>query len=557
MLWLSVAAAATLKVPEDYPTIQEAIDAAESGDFVEVYEGSYAEDLVVDIDIEIGADGGQVEIVGTHVVDEDLRISGIDFTGDGENPCFQVTAEAFEISMSKIIGCDGAIVATGTDLSLRGIAFSGNGAHNGPGVLDLVDGTLYLLDSEISGNGTTYGNAGAIEVTGDVEVDDCLFSGNSGYNGAGALQVTGDVLITESTFSGDTTTYGAGGALYAAGGTVLIEDSGFRSHSAHNGGGAIATRGADVELVGVTFEDTRTTYGHGGALDASGGNFVRLEDVVVDRASAQDNGGLIFANATSVEVLDSRFEGGQTTYGPGGGLALTATSVELTRIWIEGCDSGNYGGGLYSDADNTVLQNAVLMSNTASAGGGAWIAGDRAEVYNNDFLGNLANSAPDGAAMSTDYAEFVNNIVSGSSQTLPAIGTGSVLSEHNAWFDNNEAGSLTHEMDVMEDCEFVAFPDDLHLAEGSPCIDAGSPAVQDPDGSPSDIGAFGGPNAPWDGPIDTGLNEDSGDAGADTGLDGSGTDRGTGVRAFCGCGSSGAGVLVVALLALAGRRRRR
>jgi hypothetical protein len=40
---------------------------------------------------------------------------------------------------------------------------------------------------------------------------------------------------------------------------------------------------------------------------------------------------------------------------------------------------------------------------------------------------------------------------------------------------------------------------DLHLGNGSPLIDAGNPATVDPDGSPSDIGAHGGPDAEsWD-----------------------------------------------------------
>jgi len=45
---------------------------------------------------------------------------------------------------------------------------------------------------------------------------------------------------------------------------------------------------------------------------------------------------------------------------------------------------------------------------------------------------------------------------------------------------------------------------DLHLALTSPLIDAGAPSALDPDGSPSDIGAYGGPGSAtrdldWDG----------------------------------------------------------
>ena len=36
---------------------------------------------------------------------------------------------------------------------------------------------------------------------------------------------------------------------------------------------------------------------------------------------------------------------------------------------------------------------------------------------------------------------------------------------------------------------------DLHLAAGSPAIDAGNPATFDPDGSVADMGVYGGPGA--------------------------------------------------------------
>jgi len=40
---------------------------------------------------------------------------------------------------------------------------------------------------------------------------------------------------------------------------------------------------------------------------------------------------------------------------------------------------------------------------------------------------------------------------------------------------------------------------DLHLSDTSPLIDAGDPSILDPDGSPSDIGIYGGPGAAsWD-----------------------------------------------------------
>jgi hypothetical protein len=38
---------------------------------------------------------------------------------------------------------------------------------------------------------------------------------------------------------------------------------------------------------------------------------------------------------------------------------------------------------------------------------------------------------------------------------------------------------------------------DFHLAPGSPLIDAGDPDLVDPDGTRSDMGAYGGPGGAW------------------------------------------------------------
>ena len=552
MLLLSSALAATLEVPQDYPTIQAAIDEAVSGDFVEVYEGTYTEDLVVDVDIEIGADGGQVEIIGAHVVSENLRLSGLDFTGKGK-PCFQVTAEELSIAMSQIVGCSGAIVATGTDLYLQGVSMNGNSSYDGPGGVDLVDGSLLILDSEISGNNTTYGTAGAIAVVGEVTVESALFSGNAGYNGAGALQVTGDLSVSDSTFSDNGTTYGPGGAVVVTGGDAFLQDAGFRANRGYNGGGCLAARSGGLEVVSTTFEDCTTTYGTGGAIDWTDGTALVLDGVVATHASSQTGGGLVFAEGSSVEIRSSTFHNGSCTYGSGGGVHVDATTADLHLLWFENNTAPDAGGGLYVDADQTTLTNSVFYANTTTyTGGGAYVAGNLAEVVNNDFLENVGGHA-DNVGFDAQYAEFVNNIVAGAATSPPMVADGSVDEHHNAWFDNLADTDFPGDGDVNEDCLFVSYPDDLHLAEGSPCIDAGWEELSDPDGSVSDIGAFGGPGAPWEGSIDTGLTEDSGDDGDDTGLDGDDT-NGSGVRAFCGCGSASSAWLLLLLGVLALRR---
>ena len=50
---------------------------------------------------------------------------------------------------------------------------------------------------------------------------------------------------------------------------------------------------------------------------------------------------------------------------------------------------------------------------------------------------------------------------------------------------------------ITADPLFVAVSTDFHLASGSPCINAGDPAILDVDNSRSDMGCYGGPGGDW------------------------------------------------------------
>jgi hypothetical protein len=109
---------------------------------------------------------------------------------------------------------------------------------------------------------------------------------------------------------------------------------------------------------------------------------------------------------------------------------------------------------------------------------------DRAYIYNNIFAGMNPRiifyfSIPDSSDIRITYNCFYSNYP----MTRPHIGQISGTGTIDSVYGN-----------VYADPMFVD-PDngDLRLQKGSPCIDAGAPWILDPDGTRSDIGAFGGP----------------------------------------------------------------
>ncbi len=73
-----------------------------------------------------------------------------------------------------------------------------------------------------------------------------------------------------------------------------------------------------------------------------------------------------------------------------------------------------------------------------------------------------------------------------------------VWGNNTNYFDNNAPGPFVPQPGTGEISQNPLFEDsDYHLAEGSPCIDAGAPGTEynDPDGTRNDMGAYGGPGA--------------------------------------------------------------
>ena len=82
------AMAATITVPDDYPTIQEAIQASSEGDTISVSSGTYNENIVIDKQISLV--GNDATIMGTgsghviRIISNGVEVSGFAIKGSGD-----------------------------------------------------------------------------------------------------------------------------------------------------------------------------------------------------------------------------------------------------------------------------------------------------------------------------------------------------------------------------------------------------------------------------------------------------------------------------------------
>ena len=109
-------------------------------------------------------------------------------------------------------------------------------------------------------------------------------------------------------------------------------------------------------------------------------------------------------------ITNSRFSGVSSQCGAG--LALWSSKGRVTRTLIDGNSanvSSSAGGGAY--VHSGVLDNCVILTNSAVSGGGVWIGTAGAKLMNCVLVGNSSSSNGGGLHMAGDAASDIANCV--------------------------------------------------------------------------------------------------------------------------------------------------
>ncbi len=321
-----------------------------------------------------------------------------------------------------------------------------------------------------------------------------------------AIYVTGATVdLTRTIVEENPTSYPV---YYTSGAQGTITASTFRNNSGRHGGAIYLVSGADLSVADSWFTSNQATSGYGGAIYSSGSTLQVADTVFYDNLGT--HGGAVYHDSGSV---------------------LTMNGCLLVD------NAATYGGAYFAGNGQASLSNNIFQGNTATSHGGAMYvnSGETDHIINNNFIENHSGGKGGGVyAYGSAVIQFVNNIVAWQ-QNGEGLYVESGVTEdvrHDNFyenFDGDTAGPGMSPLDISNkfvDPEFVyytqngdPFDDDQHLAEGSPMIDAGDPYILDSDGSPSDIGAFGGSGGPMldrDGDGYTDLNGDCDDSDANT-----------------------------------------
>ena len=165
-------------------------------------------------------------------------------------------------------------------------------------------------------------------------------------------------------------------------------------------------------------------------------------------------------------------------------------------------------------AGDLVLRTAVIAGNSAARGAGIHANGAGVTMALDGVVNHGNTASEPGGGLRVDGGATVDLVSSSVTGNQAPTGGGVLVDAgavsmafSNLWGNSPDdivgAGDpVGADGNIGVDASFVgaAAPGwDLHLGVDSPLIDAGDPAMPDPDASPADIGAYGGPSGgSWD-----------------------------------------------------------
>lgn len=327
----------------DFVTIQDAIAAANSGDTIELANGTFT-----------GPGNRAIDFLGKNVTVESEAQSPVNCIINCEN-----AARAFHLHSGE-----------GRGATIRWVTIR-NGRDIPGGAIFCSGASPTIMECRLAGNSSEDGNGGAIACfDSDAAIHNNSISGNVGGWAGGAIfcrTTSGQprtVVITENFFFGNQVD-SYGGAIACDNVYPVIRGNRFEQNTTFDWGGGLSLE----DCFGTIEENVflRNTANYGGAVYCLDSNMQFSKNTMAENHGDEAGGGIYFSNSNS--LLDFNTLHGNSTDLWGGGIACTdGSSPNIDHTIIDRSSGG--GEAVYcSGGSNPTLTCCDLFANA----GGDWV----------------------------------------------------------------------------------------------------------------------------------------------------------------------------------------
>ena len=364
---VTVASGADLLVPNQYPTIQSAVQAASDGDTILLSPGTYQSDTP-GVPIMYCSNKSitvrSASSLSRAVLDCMSEEEGISLNASpGNTPT--VTLSGLNIVRSKGNG----LTVYRSDLSIQDCTIS---ECEGAAIF-AVESSIHLNSTSILENvGASYAAVTLSNSTGSMV--SCRVEGNvSEGDGGGLRAVESEVTIVDSAFN-DNVASKRGGAVAARNSTLHMSGCAVRGNAAGlpsnpMAGGGMYLRGSECTMQECWVSDNTAFNGGGISAVYSSSLDMALTHIVGNHASNLGGGVHVF-NETTLTGNLCAFSGNTADFS-GGGLHAYVADVSLGWVNVSGNHAGESGGGLTLQNTSSRINFSEFTANTSSLIGGA------------------------------------------------------------------------------------------------------------------------------------------------------------------------------------------
>jgi parallel beta-helix repeat protein len=309
--------------------------------------------------------------------------------------------------------------------------------------------------------------------------------------------------------------FAAGGGIYCSYSSPTIEDNSISGNSALDWAGGIGLYGSSTTIVGNTIMGNTSGRIWGG-IGSWLSDPIIMGNAITGNIAAVEGGGIGCWEYSA--IIEANIITGNRADVLSGGIEIGVGSFSISNnIITNNVVSSTGGGGILLYYASTTMNNNTIADNSAELYGGGLLCMDSCVVTiaNTIFWNNTAATGEEICIGYYDPIQIPSTLTISYSdveggQSSVFVDKGCTLNWGGGMIDADPLFGSLHGFDYL-------------LRQGSPCIDAGDPMIEDglsdwhprwpewyPNGPRSDMGAYGGPGnrkwlayREWGVPIDT------------------------------------------------------